>query len=71
MNSPFFFFCVFIKNILESTEDIGDIEIKDNNNALIENIPVRLLKRKIDLNQSGITILQLSIVLYRDHFLYF
>ncbi len=44
-----------MKNLLESTDDIGDIEIKDNNGRLIEKIPVRIMKRKKDLNQSSIT----------------
>ncbi|CAF2093943.1 unnamed protein product, partial [Rotaria magnacalcarata] len=39
-----------------STNDIGDIDIRVENNDLIEKIPVRLLKRKIDLNQSELVI---------------
>ncbi|CAF4364749.1 unnamed protein product, partial [Rotaria sp. Silwood2] len=40
----------------KSTNDIGDIKIKDGNNDPIEQIPVRLLKRKMDLNQSQVVI---------------
>ncbi|CAM4849764.1 unnamed protein product [Rotaria magnacalcarata] len=40
----------------KSTNDIGDIDIRVENNDLIEKIPVRLLKRKIDLNQSELVI---------------
>ncbi|CAF1512047.1 unnamed protein product, partial [Rotaria sordida] len=37
---------------LESADDIGDIKVKDGNGTLIEKIPMRVWKRKIDLNQT-------------------
>ncbi|CAF1316723.1 unnamed protein product [Rotaria sp. Silwood1] len=36
----------------KSSDNIGDIEIKDGNNIFIEQIPVQLYKRKRNLNQS-------------------
>ncbi|CAF4196762.1 unnamed protein product, partial [Rotaria sordida] len=36
----------------KSADDIGDIKVKDGNGTLIEKIPMRVWKRKIDLNQT-------------------